>query len=96
MQVQFLYGIFFASGHLIEDGAPPSVHFAFGADSASMAKKMARLGIDTTITAPMVGITVDGGAGNEEVVTADAKYSGKFWGYTTCNLNYEEEIENYA
>lgn len=81
--------------HLVEDGAPPNDNFAFGADSKSMAERMKRLGVDFTITAPMQGITIDGSKGNEEIVTANSKYPGKFLGYTTCNLNYEEELGNW-
>lgn len=61
-------------------------------DCDSIAKKMDTLGVDSIITAPWSGISLDGIMGNEETLDAARKHLGKFYGYLTCNVNYREEL----
>lgn len=60
-------------------------------DCDSMLEKMDKLGIDSIITAPWAGISIDGIKGNEESLYAAKKYPGRFYAYSTCNINYEED-----
>ncbi len=53
---------------------------------------MDALGVDSIITAPWSGISFDGIKGNEETLEAARKHPGKFYGYLTCNVNYEEDL----
>lgn len=62
-------------------------------DCDSIAKKMDKLGIDSIITAPWSGISFDGIKGNEESLYAAKKHPGKFFGYSTCNVHYEEDLK---
>jgi len=62
-------------------------------DCDSIAKKMDILGIDSIITAPWSGINFNGIKGNEEVLYAAKKHPGKFYGFSTCNVNYEEDLK---
>ena len=61
-------------------------------DCDSIAKKMDKLGIDSIITAPWSGISFDGIKGNEETLEAARKHPGKFYGYLTCNVHYDEDL----
>ncbi len=60
------------------------------ADYKSIASKMDRLGINTTITAPWIGISYDGIKGNEETLEAHSYSPEKFLGFSCCNINNED------
>ena len=47
--------------------------------------------MDTTVTAPWIGIFNSGITGNEETIDAARKYPGRFLGYSCCNVNYAHE-----
>lgn len=64
-------------------------------DCDNIKKKMDKLGIDSIITAPWSGISIDGVKGNEESLYAAKKYPGKFYAYSTCNVNYEEDLNEW-
>ncbi len=64
-------------------------------DCDSILKKMNRMGIDTIITAPWSGISVDGRLGNSETLYAATKHPGRFLGYSTCNVNYREDLSDW-
>lgn len=66
-----------------------------GSDCDSMARKMERLGIDTILTAPLSGISIDGRKGNSEALYAAQKYLGKILGYSTCNVHYDEDRKDW-
>ena len=61
-------------------------------DCDSIVKKMDRLGIDSIITAPWSGISFNGINGNEESLYAAKKHPGRFYGFSTCNIHYEEDL----
>lgn len=81
-----------AHSHLV--GSKNSVNSAYMpySDAKAMADKMDRMGIDSTITAPWIGICYDGIAGNEEVIASSKTFPKRFLGFSTCNINYPEEI----
>ena len=54
--------------------------------------KLDRLGVEAALTAPWEGIATDGMAGNAHTVHAARKYPGRYYGYCTCNINYEEDL----
>ncbi|MCL2299546.1 MAG: amidohydrolase family protein [Firmicutes bacterium] len=54
--------------------------------------KLDRLGVEAIITAPWEGIATDGMAGNAQTVDAAQKYPGRYLGWNTCNLNYDEDL----
>jgi predicted TIM-barrel fold metal-dependent hydrolase len=64
-------------------------------DCDSIAKKMKRLGIDSVITAPFQGISTDGVAGNEQTLYAAQRYPGRFYGFSTCNIHYAEDLAGW-
>jgi len=61
-------------------------------DCDSMYEKMNKMGVDSVITAPWSGISLDGIKGNEESLYAAQKYPGRFYGYITCNVNHKEDL----
>ena len=65
------------------------------ADCDAMVRTMDRLGVETAITAPFSGITIDGKKGNEDTLHAALKYPGRFLGFSTCNVRYEEERQDW-
>lgn len=79
--------------HIIGSGDAPNATIMIEADADGFVKKMDRLGINTTITAPWIGIFHSGITGNEETIDAAKKYPGRFLGYSCCNVNYEHERE---
>lgn len=56
-------------------------------------KKMDRMGVDRIISSPLIGIAYDGIAGNKEVIDIYEKSGGRILGYSTCNVNYEDNID---
>ena len=64
------------------------------ADHDHIAKKMDRLGIDTTITAPWSGINYDGILGMEETLESAKAHPGKFLGFSTANIHYQEDLDS--
>jgi len=85
-----------AHTHMIsaEDKTETS-RMSFYADCDEMTKTMDRLGIQTVITSPFSGLTIDGRKGNEETLFAAKKYPGRFLGYGTCNVRYEEDLKDW-
>lgn len=80
--------------HIAEKAVPCVNNSLYlNADYDQIAKKMDRLGIDTTITAPWSGINYDGISAMNEVVQASNAHPGKFLGYSTANVHYKEEID---
>lgn len=77
--------------HIVGNGEPVNASMMPGSDPKDMAVKMDRLGVDTTITAPWVGIAYSGFLGNAETLDANQKFPGKFLGFSTSNVNYEDE-----
>ena len=63
------------------------------ADYKSISDKMDRLGINTTITAPWIGISYDGTKGNEESLEANRDMPDKFLAFSCCNVNNKGELE---
>ena len=57
--------------------------------------KLDRLGVESIVTAPWEGIATDGLAGNAQTVHAAEKYPGRYYGYCTCNINYEEDLAGW-
>ena len=72
-----------------------SNHMLFDTDCDAMVRTMDRLGVQTAITAPFSGLTIDGRKGNEETLYAAQKYPGRFLGYSTCNVRYEEDLKDW-
>ncbi len=72
-----------------------SGYMMLGADCDAMVRTMDRLGVETAITAPFSGLTIDGRKGNEETLFAAKKYPGRFLGYSTCNVRYEEDRQEW-
>ena len=79
--------------HIVGDDKAVNDCVMFGSDYKPLSEKMTRLGIDTTITAPWIGVQYDGIKGNEEVLEAHNSMPERFLGYSCCNVNYPEEIE---
>jgi len=57
--------------------------------------KLDRLGVRAVITAPWEGISTDGMAGNRQTVRAAQRYPGRYYGYNTCNINYDEDLAGW-
>ena len=57
--------------------------------------KLDRLGVGAIVTAPWEGISTDGMAGNAQTVFAAQKYPGRYYGYNTCNINYDEDLAGW-
>jgi len=57
--------------------------------------KLDRLGVEAIVTAPWEGIATDGMAGNAQTVYAAKKYPGRYYGWNTCNINYEEDLAGW-
>lgn len=64
------------------------------ADPASIVEKMDRLGVETTISAPWIGIAYDGIMGNEESIAAYNSHGGRIKAFSCCNVNYKEDLES--
>ncbi|MCL2518946.1 MAG: amidohydrolase family protein [Oscillospiraceae bacterium] len=64
-----------------------------GADS--IVKKMDRLGIDTILTSSWEGLSTDGKLGNDQTLEAAKKYPGRFLSYSTCNVNYDDDLADW-
>lgn len=77
--------------HIVGSGDAPNATIMTEADADGFIKKMDRLGMDTTVTAPWIGIFNSGITGNEETIDAARKYPGRFLGYSCCNVNYAHE-----
>ena len=58
-------------------------------------EKLDRLGVEAILTAPWEGIATDGMAGNAQTVRAAQKYPGRYYGYNTCNINYDEDLAGW-
>lgn len=82
-----------AHSHIVGSGNSMNTAYMPDRDATSIASKMDRMGVDTTITAPWIGISYDGTQGNKEVIEAADKHPGKYLGFSTCNVNYPDEIE---
>jgi len=63
--------------------------------SAHITGKLDRLGVEAIVTAPWEGIATDGMAGNAQTVDAAEKYPGRYFGWNTCNINYEEDLAQW-
>ncbi|MBE7030264.1 MAG: hypothetical protein E7409_02420 [Ruminococcaceae bacterium] len=81
-----------AHTHIVGGGAPVN-YFMPNPDPDSMAKKMDRMGVDTTITAPWTGLAYEGSDANNETIGAAKKHPEKFLGYSVCNVNYPGDAE---
>ena len=57
--------------------------------------KLDRLGVEAVVTAPWEGIATDGMAGNAQTVFAAQQYPGRYYGYNTCNINYEKDLAGW-
>lgn len=79
--------------HIVGDNKAVNDCVMLGGDYKPLYEKMSRLGIDTTITAPWIGVQYDGIKANEEVLEANSSIPSGFLGYSCCNVNYPEEIE---
>jgi len=79
--------------HIVDDYKAVNDCVMFGGDCKTLYEKMSRLGIDTTITAPWVGLQYDGIKGNEEAIKANSAIPSGFLAYSCCNVNYPEQIE---
>lgn len=77
--------------HVAKKDGAVSYLFMPDADAASMVKKMDRLGVDTTITAPWSGLNYNGVLGNEDALEAGNAFPGRFLAYSCCNVHYEED-----
>lgn len=89
--------VFDAHTHMIEN-ADKAVNncIMMYSDCDGIAQKMQKLGIDSIITSPWSGICFDGIKGNEETLYAAKKHPGRFYGYLTCNVNYEEDLSKWT
>jgi hypothetical protein len=63
--------------------------------SGHITGKLDRLGAEAIITAPWEGIATDGMAGNAQTVYAAETYPGRYYGWNTCNINYQEDLEQW-
>ena len=63
--------------------------------SGHITPKLDRLGVEAVVTAPWEGIATDGMAGNLHTVRAAQKYPGRYYGYNTCNINYDEDLAGW-
>ena len=63
------------------------------ADHDHMAEKMDRLGVDTILTAPWSGVNYDGIMGMEETLESVKAHPGKFLGFSTANVHYQEDLD---
>ncbi len=85
--------VFDAHTHMVEaDDKTVNNCLMMYSDCDSIVKKMDRLGIDSIITAPWSGISFNGIKANEETLYAAKKHPGRFYGYSTCNIHYEEDL----
>lgn len=82
-----------AHTHTVANNEAINNNIMLYSDPKAVLEKMNRLGVDTTITAPWTGIFYDGAQGNAQTLMAAQKYPGKFLGFSTCNVNYEEELK---
>ena len=82
-----------AHSHIGAEGAAVNNNIMVESSPDLIVKKMDKLGINTTITAPWIGICYDGTEGNEEVLTAVKKHPKRFLGFSTCNINYEADLD---
>ena len=62
-------------------------------DIDSVIRKMDRLGIDKILTAPIAGITTNGITAEKQVLEFAKKYPGRVYGYLTCNIDFDEDLE---
>jgi len=77
-----------AHGHM---GPYFNFHIAWN-DADGMVEAMDRLGIRTTCVCPHAAIGPDVGLGNDMVMDAIDRHSGRFIGYIGTNPNYPEEV----
>jgi len=57
--------------------------------------KLDSLGVEAILTAPWEGIATDGMAGNAHTVHAARKFPGRYYGYNTCNINYDDDLAGW-
>ncbi len=79
--------------HMVNKGDAVNNTVMMYSDHNEMAKKMERLGIDVTMTAPWSGINYNGIWGNKESLDAINNHPGKYLAYSCANINYPGEID---
>ena len=84
-----------AHSHIVGNGNAVNNNIMLDADPDSLVRKMDKLGVDATITAPWIGICYSGTEGNEEVLSAVKNHPGRFLGFSTCNVNYKEDLNSF-